>query len=136
LEGSSGGRLRGLRDQSAGLQAQYDAERADRRKNREAYFRGQFLRTRFLSDYKIPGIGPNREVLLASYGVETAYDVEEERIRAIRGMGPVLTGNLLAWKRKGLKGFRFDPKAEMPEPEMRAVTFKYKQTEEVLRTQQ
>src|SRR5262249_55018521 len=100
-------RLHELRDQYLRLQAQYDAERHDQEKTRETYFRAQFLRTRFLGDHKIPGIGPNREVLLASYGVETAYDVEEERILAIRGMGPVLTGKLLAWKKKVLKEFHF-----------------------------
>jgi DNA-binding helix-hairpin-helix protein with protein kinase domain len=128
-------RLRGLCDEYAGLQGQYDAERPDRDKNRKAYFQAQFLRSHFLSDYKIPGIGPNREVLLASYGVETAYDVEEERILAVRGMGPVLTGKLLAWKKKVLKEFRFDPKAVVPEAEMRAVVFKYKQLEDALRSQ-
>src|SRR5262249_13104042 len=57
--------LRKLREQYERLQAEYDAERARVDANKEEYFRGQFLKTRFLSDYKIEKIGANRQVLLA-----------------------------------------------------------------------
>jgi DNA-binding helix-hairpin-helix protein with protein kinase domain len=123
--------LKQLRDQYRQLPARYEAERPQN--DKEAYFRNQYLRTCFISDHDIDRIGPNRQVLLASYGVETAYDVEEERLLAIRGIGPVLAGNLLTWRRKMAAQFRYDPQAVVPEAEVRAVVLKYQKLEEGLR---
>src|SRR5262249_2020297 len=63
----------------------------------------------------------------------TAYDVEAERVSAVRGMGPVLTGNLLAWKTRMLAQFKYDPRAAVPEEEVRAVAHQYRLLEEGLR---
>jgi DNA-binding helix-hairpin-helix protein with protein kinase domain len=125
--------LKKLREQYQHLQARYDAEHPQRAK--ETYFRTQFLRTCFIDDHDIDRIGPNRKVLLASYGVETAADVEEERVLAVRGIGRVLAGNLLAWRRKMEAQFRYDPQAVVPEAEVRALVLKYRQLEEGLRGQ-
>jgi DNA-binding helix-hairpin-helix protein with protein kinase domain len=128
-------KLQELRDRYKKLQPEYEAGRARLDSNKEEYFRDQFLRTKFLSDHKVPGIGPNREVLLASYGVETAFDVNKEKLAEVRGVGPVLTKKLLEWRKKMAAEFRFDPQAVVPEPELRSVVLKYKQLEEALRTQ-
>jgi DNA-binding helix-hairpin-helix protein with protein kinase domain len=125
--------LKKLREQYQQLQARYDAEQPQRAK--EAYFRTQYLRTCFISDHDIDRIGPTRKVLLASYGVETAADVEEERLLGIRGIGRVLAGNLLAWRRKMEAQFKYDPQAVVPETEVRALVLKYSQIEEGLRGQ-
>ena len=46
---------------------------------------------------------------MASFGVETAADVEPGKILRISGFGPGLTNELVQW-RKRLEGkFRFDP---------------------------
>jgi DNA-binding helix-hairpin-helix protein with protein kinase domain len=126
-------RLGQLREQYHQLPARYEAERPLH--DREAYFLNQFLRTCFISEHDIDRIGPGRQALLASYGIETADDVEEERLRGVRGIGPVLAGNLLAWKRKMRAQFKYDPQAVVPEAETRAVVLKYKQLEEGLRGQ-
>jgi DNA-binding helix-hairpin-helix protein with protein kinase domain len=128
-------KLKQLRDQYRKLHGQYEAERPDRERNKEAYFRDQFLRGCFISDHDIDRIGPSRKVLLASFGIETANDVDAERVSAIRGMGPVLTGNLLAWKRKIAAQFKYDPRAAVPEAEVRALVLKYRRLEEGLRAQ-
>ncbi|HJT76550.1 MAG TPA: hypothetical protein VJ739_05045, partial [Gemmataceae bacterium] len=125
--------LKDLRDQYRRLPALYEAERPQAVRNREAYFRDQFLRTCFLNEHHIDGIGASRAVLLASHGVETAADVDEARLAAVRGVGPVLTRNLLAWKKKMQAQFQFDPNAVVPERDVRAVVLKYKQQEEALR---
>jgi hypothetical protein len=127
------GKLRQLHDEYDKLPARYEAERPDRRRNRKAYFRDQYLRGCFISDHDIDRIGPSRKVLLASYGIETAYDVEAERVSAVRGMGPVLTGNLVAWKKRMLAQFQYDPRAPVPETDVRAVANKFRQLEESLR---
>jgi DNA-binding helix-hairpin-helix protein with protein kinase domain len=127
-------KLKELRDRYKKLQRDYEAERARLDSNKEEYFRDQFLQTKFLSDHKIPGIGPSREVLLASYGIETAFEIDKDKLAGVRGVGPVLTKKLLEWRKKMAAEFRFDPQAVVPEPELRAVVLKYKQLEEGVRT--
>jgi DNA-binding helix-hairpin-helix protein with protein kinase domain len=117
------------------LQARYDAERHRMEHNKESYFRDQFLRTKFLTEASIPGIAGGRKVLLASYGIETAYDIDEERLAEVRGIGPVFTLKLLDWRRKVAREFVFDPAATVPEPEVRAMVLKYRQMEEGYRGQ-
>jgi DNA-binding helix-hairpin-helix protein with protein kinase domain len=143
--------LRQVKIRYESLQAEYDAERPVVRKPRkagatpadpqhEARAREHYLRNQFLSDAKIPGIGPNRVVLLASYGIETAFEVTEEQLLPVKGIGPVLRENLLAWKEGVLREFHYDPQSSTEEPvppdeATRARVFKYKQREETLRAQ-
>jgi DNA-binding helix-hairpin-helix protein with protein kinase domain len=115
-----------------GLPKGYETERRRLDANREALQREQHLRTCFISDHDIPGIGPGREQLLASFGIETAADIEADRIDAIKGFGKVLTGNLLKWKKEMLAVFHFDPTISIPEDEMRALALKYQQLQESL----
>ena len=56
----------------------------------------------------IPGIGPGRKQTLESYGIETADDVSGPRLAAVPGIGPVLSGNILAWRRSVASRFVFD----------------------------
>jgi DNA-binding helix-hairpin-helix protein with protein kinase domain len=121
----------------AGLKADYEGERRQLERNKEAILRDQFLQTRFIdgavANKEIPGVGPGRQVLLESHGVETAYDIEEARVRAIRGFGDVLVGNLLAWKQRVACEFRFDPGKGVPEAELKALVQRYKQRQDLLR---
>src|SRR5262249_33873858 len=102
-------KLKKVKDQYLRPQGEHRAGQPGGGKNKEAYFREQFLKTRFLSDHKIPGIGPNREVLLASYGIETAFDVEKARLAGVRGIGPVLTKKLFDWRKSVAAEFVYDP---------------------------
>jgi DNA-binding helix-hairpin-helix protein with protein kinase domain len=49
---------------------------------------------------KIRGIGPAKQAALASYGIETAADVELERILNVPGFGPTNSAGLVDWRRK------------------------------------
>src|SRR5262249_26312472 len=131
------GTLKKLKERYEGLQGEFDAERLLAEdpdvRHREARAREEYLRTCFLGEHKVAGVGPTREVLLASYGVETAFDVTEEQLLKIRGIGPVLRQNLLAWREAMLAGFTFDPgppgearRGRNDNPEvLRPLVFKY-----------
>jgi DNA-binding helix-hairpin-helix protein with protein kinase domain len=134
------------RKQKGEAWAKQETEReAQARKEQKALSRAreEYLREKFISDHKVPGIGPGRVVLLASYGVETAFDVTPEALEPIRGIGPVLRGNLLAWREQVLGEFRYDSAAAPaveepaapPSPELQALVLRYKQAEEGLRSQ-
>ena len=105
----------------------YEQECRELERNKEAAQRVQFLQTQFISDHDITGIGPTREAVLRSNGIETAYDIEQERILKIDGFGPVLTGNLLAWKQQVSGRFRFIAAAAVSRSELAALVVKYKQ---------
>ena len=46
-------------------------------------------------------IGSARKAVLASFGIETAADVNQSKVLAIQGFGPGLVAELMAW-RQGL----------------------------------
>jgi DNA-binding helix-hairpin-helix protein with protein kinase domain len=58
---------------------------------------------------KIPGIGPSRTAMLASYGIETAADVDSIKIDQIPGFGRALTSELFGWRQSHELNFRPNP---------------------------
>ena len=54
------------------------------------------------------GIGPGRSSMLASYGIETAADIDARKVKAIPGFGPALTAELMAWRRSHERNFRYN----------------------------
>jgi DNA-binding helix-hairpin-helix protein with protein kinase domain len=69
----------------------------------------QYLENFFIEHATIPGIGPGRKATLESYGIETAADVDKQRILAVPGFGPAMAEKLIEWRRETERGFRFDP---------------------------
>ena len=76
---------------------------------RERDQRRRYLEQIEIEDATIPSIGPSRKAMLASYNIETAWDVNETQIMRVPGFGPALTGELLKWRRGVEAKFRFDP---------------------------
>jgi DNA-binding helix-hairpin-helix protein with protein kinase domain len=74
----------------------------------------------------IPGIGPGRTSMLAAYGIETALDVERQKIMAIPGFGETLARELLAWRRKHEQSFRFNPTLGVDPAEQQALEHELK----------
>ena len=89
-------------------------------KQREAQLQ-IFLQRFYIERAKIKGIGNTRKVMLRSYGIETAADVELHRVQAISGFGPVIAGNLVAWRRSVEKRFMFDPNQPINPTDIAAV---------------
>jgi len=79
--------------------------RADQRE----YQRRRFLDRFRIDRAKIKGIGSGRAAILASFGIETAFDVEPGRIMNISGFGPSLTAELVTWRRIQEAKFAFNP---------------------------
>ncbi|WP_210252816.1 hypothetical protein, partial [Methylosinus sp. Ce-a6] len=76
---------------------------------RESDQRRRHLESVRIEDATIPGIGPGRKAMLASYNIETAWDLNEKQISRVPGFGPVLTRDLMAWRKAVETKFRFDP---------------------------
>ena len=86
---------------------QRDRQRLETQKQERQLSR--YLRGFPISGATIKGIGPGREVTLASWGVETAYDVTYSAIQAVPGFGPELSRQVVNWRRRIERGFTFDP---------------------------
>jgi DNA-binding helix-hairpin-helix protein with protein kinase domain len=81
----------------------------------------QFLQQKFISDDKISKIGPGRTATLSSYGIETAFDVVEDKIVQVPGFKEELTRRLIQWRRTMESQFAFNAAAGIPVHEQQAL---------------
>lgn len=77
-------------------------------KRRDAQLR-RYLESHSIDRVKIKGIGNGRKLTLASFGIETAADIDRRRIEAIRGFGSSTAQPLVDWRRSLEAGFVFNP---------------------------
>jgi DNA-binding helix-hairpin-helix protein with protein kinase domain len=109
-----------------GLGPQYQAEMERLTANAEAAALVRHMRLHLIADADIPKIGAGRKQVLASYNIFTAAEVEYHRIRAIKGFGDVLTGNLMAWREEVRRRFRFDRATAVSPAQQRPVTVQFR----------
>ena len=76
-------------------------------KKREAQLH-RYLDRFIIAHAKIPKIGSGRKAVLASFGIETAADIEQYKISAIQGFGPTLIASLMEWRQNLTKKFVFN----------------------------
>jgi DNA-binding helix-hairpin-helix protein with protein kinase domain len=62
-----------------------------------------------LSKASIENIGDGRKMTLRSFGVETAWDIEFNKIMAVPGFGPAFTKKLTDWRNAVEAKFKFNP---------------------------
>lgn len=82
---------------------------AELQAGRERKQRQHFLERFRIEDATIPGIGPKNKLILRTWGVEDAWDIETHKISSIKGFGPVKQHALLSWRRSNESQFRYDP---------------------------
>ena len=101
--------LENVRRGLAGLPEERRQRIAKLEGDRERAQREKYLDRFRIDRAGIKGIGPSRQAMLASFGVETASDVVPNRVRNIPGFGEVLTNDLMNWRRGHERNFRFNP---------------------------
>lgn len=119
--------LRKLRQRHEELARAYAMERQGLHARAREMQLALFLQQQFISDATIPAVGPTRTAALASFGIETAFDVETSAVQQVPGFGPKLTEKLLYWRKDVEAQFRFNPVVGVPPPEQRALDMKYAQ---------
>jgi DNA-binding helix-hairpin-helix protein with protein kinase domain len=122
--GSTVQRLEQIRRDYLKLRDAFVDERNSFAKQQREHQFEEFLKGILIEDEKISGIGEARKATLAAYGVETAFDVREEEL-AIPGFGPSLRSELLAWRTKVEKRFRFNSSQLLTTSDLRALHMKY-----------
>ncbi len=124
--------LSAVRDQITKLRPRYDVEFSKLGRDIAERQRKAFLQSKFLCNYKIDGISVGRQATLASYGIETAYDVEYNRVLAIPGMGPALSNTLCNWRSQIERQFTLNRSQGIPPAERHALLLKYAQVRQQL----
>lgn len=106
----------GLKTRLLNLKPLYDALPAERARRLERL--AESARDRQLHAYldgfpiaqaRIKRISQAAVATLSAHGIDTAADIDEARISAIPGFGPIKTRRLVDWRREVEKGFAFDP---------------------------
>jgi len=88
----------------------------------------QFLESQEIRKAKIRHVGLARQTALASYGIETALDITEERVPQVPGFGLKNTLQLLEWRKSVEKSFVYDPKPnDMDQEELQKIQFEIDQ---------
>ncbi len=112
------GRLKSEFDQ---LPASEQRELASLQGNAEKRQKQKHLDKYFIDKANLPGIGPAKRAALQSFGIETAGDVEWNRVRRIKGFGDVLTRTLVDWRKSHERNFRFNPSQAVTPADINAV---------------
>ena len=68
----------------------------------------RYLDRFIIAHAKIAKIGSGRKAVLASFGIETAADIDHYKISAIQGFGPTLVAALMEWRQNVAKKFVFN----------------------------
>jgi hypothetical protein len=90
------------------LDVDLNRELAYLKSTRESRQRDTFLDHFPIRRAKIAGIGPAKTATLASFGIETAADINENAVRAVPGFGEAMTAKLITWRRGHEAKFRYN----------------------------
>jgi len=105
-----------IRREIGGLKAKYDDLPMQRARRLQQL--SEQRRQKQLSDHldrfeiesaRIPGVGAAKVAMLSSHGIETAGDIEENKVLSVPGFGEILTQRLLRWRQLQERKFTFDP---------------------------
>ena len=118
-------KLAGIYHQLQTLEVRYEEDRQRMEGEKLVRQHDAFLRGLFVSTADIDGVGPAWTAWLASYGIETAYDLEAPRLARMLGFSQDLVDALLAWRRKVETQFHFDESQGVPAVDLEALARKY-----------
>lgn len=126
--------LRAMRERHEILAREYAEQRQRLQFRAREMQLTQFLQQQFISNADISDIGPTRKATLASFGIETAVDVEETAILEVPGFGPKLTERLTRWRQEIESQFVFNPTVGVPPQEQHALDLRFAQSRQHIET--
>lgn len=85
----------------------------------------KFLDAIFIDNASIAGVGPARKAALRSFGIETAADVDFNRVRQVRGFGDGLTSAVVDWGRACERRFTFNSANAVSDADRNVVRTKF-----------
>lgn len=115
-----------------GLGGEKSRRLAELNATREAKQRQHFLERFRIEDESIPFIGPKSKMILYTWGILDASDIDGNRIDAIKGFGTVKVQALVEWRRSKEKLFRFDAKKPVDPRDLKALEQEFAQKTQTL----
>jgi len=91
------------------LKSDYQSELNVLEKNKRELQLKAFLKKFYISDARITGVGAVRKSNLASFGIETAADVQRDSVIYVPGFGKKCTMEVVNWKEGIERQFTFNP---------------------------
>jgi len=119
--------LEQLKTQYEDLGSQYAQERQKLQSTIRERQLCRYLESFFIAKHKIPNIGKARKATLASFGIETAADIEQNKILKINGFGESLTSDLVQWRKSLESKFVFNHSKGIDPKDLLALDRKYHQ---------
>ena len=116
-----------LKSQYESLDAEYAQEKQKLQTTVREHQLHKFLDSFFIDDHKIPKIGPGRKATLASFGIETAADIDPLKIQRIKGFGKSYTSELVRWRTSLERKFVFDSSKGIDPTDIAALNQKFRQ---------
>lgn len=113
-----------LRNEYLGLAAKEKSELDSLHQTAEQRQRMKFLDLHFIDSASIQGVGPAKKAALRSFGIETAADVEWNKVRAVKGFGDVLTRAVVDWRKACERRFVFNRAQAVTEADRNVVRAK------------
>ena len=95
--------------------------------NKHLYQLNDFLSKRYIKNFKISGIGISKTAELASWGIETAADIEKSKITRIPGFGDKTADLLISWRKKIERDYKPQPFNNADQQAITQVKLKYDQ---------
>jgi DNA-binding helix-hairpin-helix protein with protein kinase domain len=117
--------LLNLRDEYQDLGRREQAEMEQLTHTAEARQKEKFLERFFIDRATIHGVGPAKKAALRSFGIETAADVEWNKVRNVKGFGDVLTRAVVDWRVAQERRFVFNPAQAVTDADRNAVRAKF-----------
>jgi DNA-binding helix-hairpin-helix protein with protein kinase domain len=100
--------------------AKLEADARDRPKQMN-----EFLSRFPVTNTRIPKVGPTFLHTLSAYGVKTAADVWDIRVRAVPGFGEVRTNAMVAWRRSLERQFVHDPNKKPSATDLHRISVRF-----------
>jgi DNA-binding helix-hairpin-helix protein with protein kinase domain len=119
--------LAALRSKYADIETQRNTEWQQLQARAKEIQKRDFLATFFIDRATIHDIGPTRKATLASYGIETANDIDVNNLEEVPGFGPKRIGTLLAWRQEIEMKFSFNATKGVPQQEKQYFESKFQQ---------
>lgn len=74
-----------------------------------------FLQAQLIESASIKSIGAGRVAMLSAYGIDTAWDIDIQRVRQVPQFGPVLADRLVAWRRERERALVYNLSSPLPQ---------------------
>lgn len=118
-------RLETMANSLLGQRQRYDAEISALKANQQEANRRAFLDSQLIEKAKVKGVGSKLSATLAAWNIESALDVDYNRIINVPGFGPAKASALMSWRSQLEQQFNRRPPVPLARSVIGPITAKY-----------